>query len=274
MSWGDPFLHAGGARLEAAFHGPGPGDAPTIVMLHEGLGCAAMWKDLPARLAAATGWGVCAYSRQGYGASDHCALPRPLDYMTREAVDVLPTVLDTIGFRHGILLGHSDGATIATIYAGSVQDHRVRGLALVAPHFFTEPEGLAAIAAAKAAYETGGLKPRLEKYHGANTDCAFRGWNDAWLDPGFRDWDMREPIAYIRVPILVVQGDADPYGTLAQVGAVEAEAYSPVDREILPGVGHDAFRDAPERALAILAEFTARLDRIERVPSLATRGAA
>lgn len=257
-------LEIGGTRLEAAFHGQRPDEGPAIVMLHEGLGCAALWRDLPARLAAATGWGVCAYSRAGYGGSDPCDLPRPLDYMSREAADVLPAVLEAIGFRSGILLGHSDGATIAAIYAGSVQDHRVRGLALMAPHFFTEPAGLAEIARVREAFAGGDLRARLAKYH-ADPDTAFRGWNDAWLDPGFRDWDVREPLAYIRVPVLVMQGEADPYGSAAQVRAVEEEVYSPVDVEMIPGAGHDLWRDAPERALAALTEFVARLARIEAV---------
>src|SRR3954468_5058107 len=118
--------------------GPAPEDAPTLVLLHEGLGSTALWGDFPERLAAATGAGVFAYSRTGYGASSPAALPRPLDYMHVEAFEVLPNILDAIGFRRGILLGHSDGASIATIYAGGVQDHRVRGLALIAPHFVVE----------------------------------------------------------------------------------------------------------------------------------------
>src|SRR5271168_5005175 len=156
---------AAGKRLEAIVWGPAPGAAPTIVMLHEGLGCVALWRDFPRRLAEATGFGVFVYSRAGYGQSDSVELPRPLDYMTREARETLPLVLDAIGFQRGILLGHSDGASIAAIYAGAIEDFRVRGLVLIAPHFFTEESGLAAIAAALAAYEAGDLKRRLAKYH-------------------------------------------------------------------------------------------------------------
>ena len=137
---------ADGKRLEAVAHGPPPDKAPTIVMLHEGLGCVALWRDFPAQLAAATGWGVFAYSRAGYGRSDPVELPRPLDYMTREARFSLPAVLDAIGFRRGILLGHSDGASIAAIYAGEHSDDRMTGLVLIAPHVFTEAPGLASIA--------------------------------------------------------------------------------------------------------------------------------
>ena len=158
-----------------------------------------------------------------------CTLPRPLDYMTREAMDVLPDVLTEIGLRRGILLGHSDGASIAAIYAGSIQDHRIRGLVLMAPHFFTEPMGLAAIAKTKQAYETGNLRAKLAAYH-ADVDNAFRGWNDAWLDPAFARWNIEEVIAYIRVPVLAIQGKDDQYGTAAQIQALEEQLYSPARR--------------------------------------------
>ncbi len=165
---------ADGKRLEAVAYGPPPESAPTIVLLHEGLGCVALWRDFPARLAAATGWGVFAYSRAGYGQSDPVDLPRPLDYMTREARSSLPAVLDVIGFRRGLLFGHSDGASIAAIYAGEHVDERVKGLVLMAPHVFAEGPGLASIAEAKRAYETGGLRAKLARYH-ADVDCAFLG---------------------------------------------------------------------------------------------------
>src|SRR6266571_8563894 len=140
------FLRIGASGLEYRMIGPAPDDAPTIVMLHEGLGCAGLWGDFPDRLAAATGAGVLVYSRAGYGASTTVALPRPLDYMHVEALDVLPKLLDKIGFGRGLLLGHSDGASIAAIYAGGVQDHRVRALALIAPHFIVEDVSVSSIA--------------------------------------------------------------------------------------------------------------------------------
>src|ERR1700676_1138120 len=155
------FLRIGPSDLEYRMIGPAPDDAPTIVMLHEGLGCAGLWGDFPDRLAAATGAGVLVYSRAGYGASTAVALPRPLDYMHIEALDVLPKLLDKIGFRRGLLLGHSDGASIAAIYAGGVQDHRVRGAAMIAPHFVVEDISVTSIAAIKQAYETSGLRSKL-----------------------------------------------------------------------------------------------------------------
>lgn len=255
-------ITAGGKSLEAQAWGPPPGEAPTLVLLHEGLGCLSLWRDFPERLAAATGFGVFAWSRAGYGRSDPADLPLPLDYMTREAVDILPQVLEAIGFRHGVLMGHSDGATIAAIHAGSVEDFHVRGLILMAPHFFTEPGGLASIAAARTAYETGDLRARMAKYH-ADPDNAFRGWNDAWLDPGFADWNVADVIDYWRVPVLVIQGKDDEYGTLAQVREAEARSYAPVETLILPGCGHAPQTDRPDEVLAAVADFTARLERIE-----------
>jgi len=251
-----------GVRLEGRCFGPAPDAADTIVLLHEGLGCVALWRDFPGRLAEATGHGVFAYSRQGYGASDPCDLPRPLDYMTDEGVRVLPKVLDAIGFRRGILLGHSDGASIASIYAGSVQDHRIRGLILMAPHFFTEPSGLAAIAEARVAYESADLKTRLAKYHD-DPENAFRGWNDAWLHPEFKAWNIREPLAYLRMPVLVIQGKDDRYGTEAQVQAVVDDVYSPVDVEMLDDCRHSPHIERPEQTLALVTDYIARLQRIE-----------
>ena len=251
-----------GTRLEYRCWGPAPADAPTIILLHEGLGCVGLWKDFPERLAEQTGHGVFAYSRAGYGNSDPATLPRPLDYMTREAVDVLPKVLDKIGFENGILLGHSDGASIATIYAGSIEDFRVRGIGLISPHFFTEPEGLSSIAQAGVAYQTGDLRTRLAKHH-ADPDNTFHGWNDAWLDPGFKSWNIEEAITYLRIPVLAVQGADDQYGTMAQIEALGAGLYSPLDVEILDDCRHSPHIQQSEKTLAVVGDFVARLDRIE-----------
>ena len=248
--------------LEYACFGPDPSQAPTIVMLHEGLGCVAHWRDAPLQISKATGCGVFAYSREGYGNSDDALLPRPLDYMTQEATAVLPAVLKAIDPQSCILLGHSDGATIAAIYAGSVIDPRVRGLILIAPHFFTEPSGLAQIVLAKQAFETGDLRVALAKYH-QNPDKCFKGWNDAWLDPKFVDWDVSEVIDYLRIPTLAIQGVADEYGTLAQINELENRSYAPVDVVVLPECGHSLLRDAPEETLAAIVRFSGRLWEME-----------
>jgi pimeloyl-ACP methyl ester carboxylesterase len=260
------FLDLDPLRLEYRMIGPrpdapdAPDAAPTIVMLHEGLGSVGLWGSFPDAVAAATGAGVFVYSRAGYGKSKPGAMPRSVSFMHEEACTVLPRVLDAIGFQRGILLGHSDGASIATIYAGSVQDHRVRGLVLIAPHFFTEDMGIAEIERANAAFVSGTFREKLSRWH-ADVDCAFRSWSEPWLHPDFRKWDITEALGYIRVPILVVQGEDDQYGTLKQVEAAQQECFCPVETAVLPTVRHAPFREAPELTLKIVADFTNRLFR-------------
>src|SRR3954452_19329874 len=267
------FLDLGAMRLEYRMIGPRPDAAPTIVLLHEGLGCVGLWGAFPEQLASATGAGVFVYFRAGYGKSSPVTLPRPFTFMHDEAKVVLPEVLDAIGFRRGLLLGHSDGASIASIYAGSVQDHRVRGLVLIAPHFFTEDMGIAEIARAKELYETTDLRARLARWH-ADVDNAFRGWNEAWLDPEFRKWDITEPLAYIRVPILIVQGEDDQYGTQRQIEVARQECYCPVEVALYPGVRHAPHREAPDLLLASVSEFATRLLREHREGELSAAAGA
>jgi pimeloyl-ACP methyl ester carboxylesterase len=252
------FLRVGVADLEYRMIGPTPADAPTIIMLHEGLGSAALWGDFPDRLQAATGAGVFVYSRAGYGESTAAPLPRPLDYMSIEALETLPALLDGIGFRNGLLLGHSDGASIAAIYAGGTSDHRVRGAVMIAPHFIVEDMGVAAIAETRKAYEAAGLKARLARWHN-NVDNAFYGWSDAWLDPEFRNWDISDYLAYIRVPVAIVQGANDQYGTMRQIEIAREECYCPVDVTIVPGAGHSPHREAPEMTLDAITDFAKRI---------------
>src|SRR5271169_1361908 len=252
------FLNLGSSDLEYRMIGPPPDQAPVIVMLHEGLGSAALWGDFPDRLQAATSAGVLVYSRAGYGASTPVKLPRPLDYMHIEALEVLPKLLQRIGFRRGLLVGHSDGASIAAIYAGGIQDHRVRGLAMIAPHFVVEDISVTSIAAIKTVYETGGLRARLERWHG-DVDNAFYGWNAAWLDARFRDWDISEYLAYIRVPVAILQGVDDEYGTIRQIEIAREECYCPVDVTMIPGAGHSPHREAPEATLNAISEFAGRI---------------
>jgi pimeloyl-ACP methyl ester carboxylesterase len=247
---------ADGKRLEAVAYGPPPDQARTIVMLHEGLGCIALWRDFPAKLAASTGHGVFAYSRAGYGGSDPVDAPRPLDYMRREAQFSLPAVVEAIGLQRGILLGHSDGASIAALYAGEHADERIKGLILMAPHVFTEEMGLASIAEARRAYEAGDLRAKLAKYH-AHVDSAFCGWNGAWLDPGFKAWNIEDAVGRWRVPALLIQGVDDQYGTMAQIRAIEARSPAPVTSLILEACRHSPQNDQPEAALDAIAGFCA-----------------
>jgi pimeloyl-ACP methyl ester carboxylesterase len=259
------FLRIGDADLQYRMVGPSPEAAPIIVMLHEGLGCSELWGDFPDRLQAATGAGVFAYSRAGYGASSPAKLPRPLDYMQIEALDVLPKLLEAIGFRLGILVGHSDGGSIAAVYAGGVGDHRVRGIALIAPHFIVEDVSVASIAEIKTAYETADLRARLARWH-RNVDNAFCGWNGAWLDPKFRAWDISDYLAYIRVPVAIIQGAADQYGTLRQIEIAQEECYCPVDVTVLADVGHAPHREAADATLARIAEFYSAIMDIHEQP--------
>jgi pimeloyl-ACP methyl ester carboxylesterase len=253
----DVFIEVGTARLEYRVVGPRPESGAIFVLLHEGLGSAGLWGDFPDRLATATGLGVFAYSRAGYGRSSPGQLPRRASFMHEEA-QVLARVLDVIGFRRGVLLGHSDGASIAAIYAGSHEDHRVLGLALIAPHFFVEDCTVAEITRMRSAYEASDLRAKLARSH-QDPDNAFRSWSEPWLDPEFRKWNLAEELGYIRVPTLIIQGERDQYGTLRQIEMATQECYSPVDAVILPGVRHMPHREAPAATLRAIVDFTHRL---------------
>jgi len=252
------FLRGEGVRLEARWAGPPPEEAPTLVFLHEGLGSTSLWRDFPDRLAAATGWGALIYSRAGYGKSDPVPLPRPVRFMHDEAA-VLPRVLAAAGVRDHLLVGHSDGASISLIHAGSGPGPGLRGLILEAPHVFTEPHGLASIAKMTEVYRDTDLRERLARHHGANVDVAFRGWNDVWLDPEFKAWNIEEYLPAIRVPILILQGEDDEYGTWAQVEAIERRSGGPVESIAIPRCGHSPHREQPDITLRAMRGFLKRL---------------
>ena len=254
------FLRAGGARLEIRWIGPAVEGTPALVFLHEGLGSVSLWKDFPDRLAAETGCGALIYSRAGYGKSDPAPLPRPIRFMHDEAA-ILPEILKEAGIRDFFLVGHSDGASISLIYAGSEPSPGLRGVILEAPHVFTEPHGLASIARAKEAYETSNLREKLARHHGDNVDIAFRGWNDVWLHPDFRAWNIEEYLPAVRVPVLILQGVDDEYGTWRQVEAIERQSGGPVETMALPDCGHSPHREQPERTLEAMAGFVRRLLR-------------
>ncbi len=254
------FLEIDGVRLEAAWHGPPPDAAPTLVFLHEGLGSVSLWRDFPARLAEATGCGALVYSRRGYGRSDPVELPRPVDFMHREAT-VLGRVLDVAAVAEAILVGHSDGASIALIHAGRDGGARVRALALEAPHVFVEDVTVRSIADIGEVFRTTELPEKLERHHGANVEGAFRGWTEVWLDPAFRGWNIEEYLPGVRVPVLVVQGLDDEYGTAAQVQAVARGVAGPVETVFLERCGHSPHRDRPEAVLEAMNAFVSALGR-------------
>lgn len=253
------FLGVNGHRLEAEWHGPGPGQAPTLVFLHEGLGCVGMWRDFPARAAAATGCGALVYSRRGYGRSDPGALPLPIRYMHDEGLTVLPEVLAAAGVRDAILVGHSDGGSIALVYGGGTPAAPLRGIITEAAHVFCEDLSVRSIEEARTAFVSGDLRRRLERYHGANVDGAFWGWNGAWLHPEFRAWNLEEYLPGLRVPVLAIQGEDDEYGTRAQVEAIAAGAGGGAEVLMLPRCGHGPHRDQPAATLEAVAGFVRRL---------------
>lgn len=251
-----PFVTAAGHRLEYA-RIPGNPAAPTLVLLHEGLGSVALWRDFPAKLAQATGCPVVVYSRYGYGRSDPIIAPHKLDYMHDEALIALPELRGALGLEDVILVGHSDGASIALIHAGNGK-WPVRALILEAPHVFVEEVSVKSIAEARAAYAGGELRQRLARYH-ADVDSAFRGWNDAWLDPAFRAWNIEEYLPGVRCPVLAIQGAGDEYGTLAQLEAIERGVKGPFAKLVLEGCKHSPHRDQEKAVLKAMAEFIAGL---------------
>jgi len=256
------FLDLGKTRLEARWIPP-PESAPTLVFLHEGLGSVSTWRDFPDRLAERTGCGALVYSRAGYGKSSPAALPRPVRFMHEEA-EVLGQVLEQAEIRDAILVGHSDGASIALIYtglifAGSGRASTLRGLVLEAPHVFTEPSGLASIARMREIYRTTDLRERLARHHGENTETAFRGWNDVWLNLDFQKWNIEDVLPRISVPMLILQGEEDEYGTWRQVEAIERQSGGPVETVAIPACGHAPHREQPERTLEEMAGFIGRV---------------
>jgi pimeloyl-ACP methyl ester carboxylesterase len=251
-----PFLTAGGHRLDYERIG-GASDRPTLILLHEGLGSIALWRDFPAKLAQATGCPVLVYSRYGYGRSDALSTPRGVDYMHHEARETLPELRAALGLDDIILVGHSDGASIALIHAGSGR-WPVRAVVLEAPHVFVEDLSVASIEAARDAYAATELRQRLMRYH-ADVDSAFRGWNDIWLHPEFRAWNIEDVLAGVRCPVLAIQGADDEYGTLAQIDAIERGVAGPFERLVLSNCKHAPHRDQEQATLDAMARFIARV---------------
>ncbi len=248
-----------GTRLECAWFAPRECVASTvIVLLHEGLGCVAMWRDFPESLSEATGLRVFAFSRAGYGASDPANLPRTSDYMHVEAHVVLPAVLAVAGITTTILLGASDGGTIALLYAA--QHHRnLRGVIAIAPHVLIEDKSLQAIARAGQQYRQGGLAQHLARYHGTRVDHTFWGWHDVWLSDAFKTWNIEASMAEIVAPLLLVQGREDEYGTLAQLSAIECATPASVRRVVIERCGHSPYREHPVQTLDAIRTFVAGL---------------
>lgn len=246
------FADMGDHAIEFVRYAGTAGTAP-LVFLHEGLGSVAMWRDFPARVAAATGAPVIAYSRRGYGRSSPRADAYDVGYMHAEALETLPRLLEFWGVDRPVLVGHSDGASIALICA-SERPARTRGVAVLAPHVFVEDVCIDAIGDARHAFATTDLKSRLGRYHD-DPEHAFRGWNDIWLKPAFRAWNIETLLPRISCPVLAIQGADDPYGTMAQLDGIERQAAGPVARLELAACGHSPQRDKPDETLAALVLF-------------------
>jgi pimeloyl-ACP methyl ester carboxylesterase len=246
------FIDVAGKRLEAR-RIAGPPGRPTIVFLHEGLGSVSAWRDFPDRLAREMACPALVYSRAGYGHSSPAHLPRAPDFMHVEARSVLPALLAAEGVEQPILFGHSDGASIALLYA-ALPGSRVRALVLEAPHVLVEQVCAGAIADVRREYSRSDLRDRLARHH-ADPDAAFYGWADAWLRPEFRRWNIEDALPHVRAPALVIQGDRDEYGTIAQVEAIERGSGGPVERLWLPGVGHRPHRERPDEILTAAVRF-------------------
>lgn len=231
---------------------PSHGTAPELVFLHEGLGSVSHWKDFPSRVTAATGCLVTVYSRYGSGNSDVLDEARSVRYMHDEALLVLPELLSQLRIENPILVGHSDGASIALIYAG--EHDRVRGLVVLAPHVFVEDLSVASIAEAKVKFETTNLLEKLVRHH-RDAERTFWGWNDIWLHPEFRSWNIEEYLPRITCPILAIQGLDDEYGTMAQVEAIRKQSGGKVEVLALPDCKHSPQRDQQEATLGAIAKF-------------------
>jgi pimeloyl-ACP methyl ester carboxylesterase len=244
-------LTAAGRRLEAGWIGPGPAEAPTLVFLHDGLGAAGSWRGFAPDLAAALGCGALVYSRAGYGASDPAPLPRPVELMHDEALVTLPEILDQLEIRKAVLVGHSDGGSIALIHAAAWHD-RVLALALEAPHVFVEPLTVASIAALSGNDD---LKRRLERLHGSRTDETIQGWTDVWLRPEFRAWNLEALLPSVTCPVLVIQGEDDEFGTVRQVETIRTGVRGPVETHILTACGHSPHHQRKDETLALMIGF-------------------
>jgi pimeloyl-ACP methyl ester carboxylesterase len=224
------------------------------VLLHEGLGAVGLWRGFPEALQAATGRRLIAFSRFGHGRSEPPPRPRTPAFFHEEALEVLPAVLAQLGAQHPILVGHSDGASIALIHAGR---HPVAGIALLAPHVIVEDVTVEAIRETRRQYQDGDLRARMARHHD-DVDAAFWGWCDVWLDPGFRAWSLEADAERVGCPVLLVQGADDPYGTLDQLDRIEARVRGPVERLVVPG-GHSPHLEAPAEVVAAIAAFAGRL---------------
>lgn len=227
---------------------------PVLVFLHEGLGSISMWRDFPQRAAERTGCEVIVHSRHGYGRSDVIDVPREVRYMHHESQEALPAFFKAIGVDNPVIVGHSDGASIALLYAGS--GNPAKALVLLAPHVFVEDLSIAGIEAARDAYRTTDLPKRLGRHH-SDVDKTFWAWNNIWLLPAFRDWNIADCLPTVRCPVTVIQGYDDEYGTMAQLDAIERQVGGPCELVRLENCAHSPHRDQSDAVLAVIERVVA-----------------
>lgn len=250
------FTEVGGQRIEYEQIDVGGQARPSLVLLHEGLGSIAMWRDFPGRLAHATGCDALVYSRHGYGNSDPLTAPRDVGYMHDEALRTLPALLDQLAIARPILVGHSDGGSIALIHAGA-GIRPVAAVVTLAAHVLVEDIAVASIAAAKVAYETADLRAKLARYH-SDVDGAFWGWNRIWLDSEFRAWNIEAYLPRIACPVLAIQGEDDEYGTMEQMRRIGAQVRD-IELVALADCRHSPHRDQPGAVQDAITRFVDRV---------------
>lgn len=252
------FIQADGRRLRAAWVGAVPAGRPVLVFLHEGLGSIAQWRDFPAALCRRTGTRGLVYERWGHGGSEPLELPRPDDFLEHEAEQALPGLLDACGIERPVLIGHSDGGTIALLFAAAFPE-RPLGLITEAAHVFLDRVTLAGVTEVAARWRAGDLRARLERYHDANSEAMFRGWAETWLRPERRTWRITDKLGRIICPLLAIQGEDDEHGLPAQLDAIAAGVSGPAERLMVPGCGHAPHHQARPFVLERMADFVRAL---------------
>jgi len=248
------FLTLDSKKIEILWYQKGQKDHPTLIFLHEGLGCTRMWKDFPEKVSQNTGCPALIFSRPGYGNSDPCPLPWKINFMHKEALSILPQVIKKAQIKKYILIGHSDGGSIGIIFAGSQYAQGLKGLITQAAHVFCEQITVDCIHQAKTNYKHHDLRQRLKKYHGKNTDNAFWGWNDVWLNPKFINWNIEKYLSRIQVPMLAIQGKDDQYGTIKQIESIKSRA-NHVKTCIINDCRHSPHLERPGKILDMMTQF-------------------
>lgn len=248
------FLKLCSKNIEIQWHRKKNKDHPTLIFLHEGLGCTGMWKRFPEMVSENTGCPALVFSRFGYGNSDPCPLPWKINYMHQQALTLLPDIIKKTQIKDYILIGHSDGGSIGIIYAGNFYAKGLKGLITEAAHVFCEQITVDCIRQAKINYDHHDLKKNLEKYHGKNTENAFRGWNDIWLNPNFMNWNIEKYLKKINVPMLAIQGKEDQYGTKKQIESIQNQVPQ-IETYLIDDCRHSPHHDQPEKVINIITRF-------------------